>query len=283
MDITTKILICDENEDFRRVTREALKSAGFRTPDEALNGEDTLAKISRLHPDIVIIDVWLGGIDTPSVIRHTKTMDLYPDKAPYFIVTSQFNNPALLTEASEAGADYCMLKPLSYPSLIERIRRLMTKRKAETESAFGVINPESSNPKPVIYKNTDSVSAQGGNSDYASAELESQVTKVIHQIGVPAHIKGYQYLRTAILMTINDNDIINSVTKILYPSVAKQYKTTSSRVERAIRHAIEVAWDRGDVDTLNSYFGYTIQTSRGKPTNSEFIAMIADNLRLANM
>ena len=111
-------------------------------------------------------------------------------------------------------------------------------------------------------------------------DMESQVTKIIHQIGVPAHIKGYQYLRTAILLTVKDSDIINSVTKILYPSVAKQYQTTTSRVERAIRHAIEVAWDRGDVDTLNSYFGYTIQNNRGKPTNSEFIAMIADNLRL---
>jgi two-component system response regulator (stage 0 sporulation protein A) len=113
-----------------------------------------------------------------------------------------------------------------------------------------------------------------------SNELESKVTKIIHQIGVPAHIKGYQYLRFAIMMTVNDSEVINSVTKVLYPTVAKQYKTTSSRVERAIRHAIEVAWDRGDVDVLNSYFGYTIQTSRGKPTNSEFIAMIADNLRL---
>ena len=111
-------------------------------------------------------------------------------------------------------------------------------------------------------------------------DIESQVTKIIHQIGVPAHIKGYQYLRTAILLTVNDSDIINSVTKVLYPSVAKKYQTTTSRVERAIRHAIEVAWDRGDVDTLNSYFGYTIQNNRGKPTNSEFIAMIADNLRL---
>ena len=110
--------------------------------------------------------------------------------------------------------------------------------------------------------------------------MEAQVTKIIHQIGVPAHIKGYQYLRSAILMAIDDEEIINSVTKILYPSVAKKYQTTTSRVERAIRHAIEVAWDRGDVDTLNSYFGYTIQNSRGKPTNSEFIAMIADNLRL---
>ena len=114
------------------------------------------------------------------------------------------------------------------------------------------------------------------------ADLETQVTRVIHQIGVPAHIKGYQYLRTAIIMAINDSDIINSVTKVLYPEVAKRYMTTSSRVERAIRHAIEVAWARGDIDTLNSYFGYTVQQGRGKPTNSEFIAMIADNLRLSN-
>ena len=111
---------------------------------------------------------------------------------------------------------------------------------------------------------------------------DEKLSGIFLTIGIPAHIKGYQYLRTAILMTINDNDIINSVTKILYPSVAKQYQTTSSRVERAIRHAIEVAWDRGDLDTLNAYFGYTIQNNRGKPTNSEFIAMIADNLRLSN-
>lgn len=113
-------------------------------------------------------------------------------------------------------------------------------------------------------------------------DIEAQVTSIIHKIGVPAHIKGYQYLRTAIMMTIENSDLINSVTKILYPTVAKKYQTTSSRVERAIRHAIEVAWDRGDLDTLNAYFGYTIQNERGKPTNSEFIAMIADNLRLKN-
>ncbi len=114
------------------------------------------------------------------------------------------------------------------------------------------------------------------------SDLEAQVTEIIHRIGVPAHIKGYQYLRTAIMMTIEDNDLINAVTKVLYPSVAKKYQTTSSRVERAIRHAIEVAWDRGDIDTLNAFFGYTIQNERGKPTNSEFIAMIADNMRLKN-
>ena len=122
--------------------------------------------------------------------------------------------------------------------------------------------------------------AQKRSEQFHAPGLEEMVTSIIHEVGVPAHIKGYQYLRTAILLTIRDSDVINSVTKILYPTVAKKYQTTTSRVERAIRHAIEVAWDRGDVETLNSYFGYTIQNDRGKPTNSEFIAMIADNLRL---
>ena len=153
-------------------------------------------------------------------------------------------------EATEAGADICILKPFSSTSLLEHIESLLKNREVRRDEP-------SSRP-----------------------DIESQVTKIIHQIGVPAHIKGYQYLRAAILMTIDDSEIINSVTKVLYPSVAKKYKTTTSRVERAIRHAIEVAWDRGDVDTLNSYFGYTVQNTRGKPTNSEFIAMIADNLRL---
>ena len=266
MESATKILICDENEDFRRITAEYLKSAGFSVPFEAANGEEALAKIMKLHPDIVIVDIWLGRIETASLIRNAMNLDYKPDRKPSFIVVSQINNPSMLTEASEAGADYCMLKPLNYPSLAERIRRIMMKRESEKNSF-------SSHPQSLKQLQSTPI----------NAELESQVTKIIHQIGVPAHIKGYQYLRSAILMTINDNDVINSVTKILYPSVAKQYKTTSSRVERAIRHAIEVAWDRGDVDTLNSYFGYTIQTSRGKPTNSEFIAMIADNLRLANL
>ena len=157
-------------------------------------------------------------------------------------------------EASMAGADICLLKPFETSSLILHIASLLKSRNKRN----------------------------GSGSDRMSdiPDMEAQVTKIIHQIGVPAHIKGYQYLRCAILMTIDDGDVINSVTKVLYPTVAKKYQTTTSRVERAIRHAIEVAWDRGDVDTLNSYFGYTIQNSRGKPTNSEFIAMIADNLRL---
>ena len=149
------------------------------------------------------------------------------------------------------------MKPLDYGNLYERIRRIYDAR--------------------VFDNRYNSLPAKTQHED-----LETQVTKIIHQIGVPAHIKGYQYLRTAILMVVEDNDIINSVTKILYPTIAKKYATTASRVERAIRHAIEVAWDRGDIDTLNAYFGYTIHNNRGKPTNSEFIAMIADNMRLTN-
>ncbi|MBQ7646607.1 MAG: sporulation transcription factor Spo0A, partial [Clostridia bacterium] len=148
-----------------------------------------------------------------------------------------------------------IMKPIDYNSLDERLKKIERSRTPVPNSQAMRRGPE---------------------------DMETQVTRVIHQIGVPAHIKGYQYLRTAIMMAIEDNEIINAVTKTLYPSVAKKYRTTSSRVERAIRHAIEVAWDRGDVEILNSYFGYTIHNSRGKPTNSEFIAMIADNLRLSN-
>ena len=161
----------------------------------------------------------------------------------------------MFIQAAGAGAALCLIKPIRTDSLLEHVDELLTIRNGGT----GTLS---------------SLPSEGPD------DIETQVTQIIHQIGVPAHIKGYQYLRTAILLTVKDSDIINSVTKVLYPSVAKKYSTTTSRVERAIRHAIEVAWDRGDVDTLNSYFGYTIQNNRGKPTNSEFIAMIADNLRL---
>ena len=258
MEKEIRIMVCDENPDFRKLTKDYLRTVGYATVDEAGNGEEALTKIECLQPDIVIIDIWMSKMDTVSVLRGAKEEGRRTGHTPSFIVTSQLNNSAMLTEVSEAGADYCVLKPLNYSGLAERIRRLVRQREMMSR------RPELSDE------------------ERESIELETQVTKVIHQIGVPAHIKGYQYLRTAIMMTVNDNDIINSVTKILYPTVAKRYGTTSSRVERAIRHAIEVAWDRGDVDILNAYFGYTIQNNRGKPTNSEFIAMIADNLRLSN-
>lgn len=256
MDQNIKILIADENGEARRKCRDALVRAGFRSTDEAYNGEDALAKIKSTHPDVVIADIWLSKLDGVGLIRTYKSQ--YRDaKRPIFIIVSLVSNQNILLDVMSAGASLCLIKPLDFTSLIGHIRSL-------TEQTY------------VSSNDTEKNAAEGT----SPPDLEAQVTKIIHQIGVPAHIKGYQYLRTAILMTIRDSDVINSVTKVLYPSVAKKYSTTTSRVERAIRHAIEVAWDRGDVDTLNSYFGYTIQNSRGKPTNSEFIAMIADNLRL---
>lgn len=244
-----KILICDDNMEERKRIGDFLIKTGFQKIDEAANGETALDKIINGGYDVVIVDLWLSVIDGIGLMRATNTT--HQKAKPSFILLSPINKQNVLIEASEAGADICMIKPFDLSSLVSHIDSILRMR---SRSNIGGFSP--------------------------SADLEAQVTKIIHQIGVPAHIKGYQYLRSAILMTIEDSDIINSVTKVLYPTIAKKYQTTTSRVERAIRHAIEVAWDRGDIDTLNSYFGYTIQNSRGKPTNSEFIAMIADNLRL---
>ena len=248
----SKILIVDESAEERRKLKDSLALAGFRSTEEASNGEEAILRIARIHPDLVIADAWLSKIDGIGLIRNCRSLSFSPDKRPAFILTGHSANSTLFLEANAAGADVCLPKPYEISSMVSHIEMVLKQRNNEAELQNGKDKPD----------------------------METQVTKIIHQIGVPAHIKGYQYLRTAILMTIEDNDIINSVTKVLYPSVAKRYQTTTSRVERAIRHAIEVAWDRGDVDILNSYFGYTIQNTRGKPTNSEFIAMIADNLRL---
>ena len=250
MEIKAKILICDENDDERAKLADNLVRGGYPRPDEAKDGNMALDMINRNTYDALIIDLWLSKVDGIGIIRAVSRLEK-TDK-PVMILMSPINKQSILLEATESGADLCIPKPFDFSSLVYHIEAILKSKKGSSREG---------DPK-------------------SSADMEAQVTKIIHQIGIPAHIKGYQYLRTAILMTIEDNDIINSVTKVLYPSVAKKYQTTTSRVERAIRHAIEVAWDRGDVDTLNSYFGYTIQNSRGKPTNSEFIAMIADSLRL---
>ena len=252
MDKDTKILIADENNEVRNHIHERLAFSGAGLIDEVKNGDEAMKMISRQSYDIVISDLWLPSLDAASIMKRTAESGKI---APSFVILTQVSTPSVLMEANRAGASLCMPKPIDYDTFSDKI--------------------------DMILKNRSNSSASSDKNDAADKiDMETQVTRIIHQIGVPAHIKGYQYLRTAILMTISDNDVINSVTKVLYPSVAKKYQTTTSRVERAIRHAIEVAWDRGDVDTLNSYFGYTIQNSRGKPTNSEFIAMIADNMRL---
>ncbi len=246
MEKNIKILIADENEAERRRLADGLRRSGFHRIDEVSNGEEALAKIADATYDIAILDFWLSKIDGIGVLRQSRALDFSSSRPPLFIVTSSHTSQSVFVDAMNSGAALCLLKPIDPASLAEHLTHL---------------NRE-------------------GARDDRTPDIEAQVTKIIHQIGVPAHIKGYQYLRTAILLTVRDSDVINSVTKVLYPTVAKKYQTTTSRVERAIRHAIEVAWDRGDVETLNSYFGYTIQNERGKPTNSEFIAMIADNLRL---
>ncbi len=258
MEYNTKILIADESSAVRATLHEGLTRAGYRNVEDAANGEEAMLKITRNHPDVVIADVWLSKLDGIGLLRQCRNLDWGNELPPEFIIISAVSSQNIFIQATEAGAAMCLLKPVNVPSLCDHIQSLRaTRRPREQAVSAALVRMEEQVP-----------------------DIETQVTKIIHQIGVPAHIKGYQYLRTAIMLTVQDSDIINSVTKVLYPSVAKKYSTTTSRVERAIRHAIEVAWDRGDVDTLNSYFGYTVQNSRGKPTNSEFIAMIADNLRL---
>ncbi len=248
----TKVIIVDSNIEFRRNCVSNLRRYNIDVVCEAIDGMDAFSKIARYRPNAVVSDLYLGRIDGLQLIKESKRK--FGEYFPSFIMLSSFNNQTLFEECCQNGASYCMLKPVDFGVLAERIEKCTANKRR------GPALPPVSDP----------------------VDLEAQVTKIIHQIGVPAHIKGYQYLRTAIIMTIENTDYINSVTKVLYPAVAKEYSTTSSRVERAIRHAIEVAWDRGDVDVLNSFFGYTVQTSRGKPTNSEFIAMISDNLRLKN-
>jgi two-component system response regulator (stage 0 sporulation protein A) len=251
MEETRKILIASESAQERSAMKSNLEKSGFSFVEEAINGEDALMKIGKNHPDVVLIDLWLSKIDGIGVMKNAKSLNYGNDRPPSFILVSMVTNQNIFIEANNAGAELCILKPYDVKSVTEHIQSILMRRKLS--------QTQQSNVMP---------------------DIETQVTQIFHQIGIPAHIKGYQDLRSAILMTIKDNEIINSVTKILYPSVAKKYPTTTSRVERAIRHAIEVAWDRGDIDTLNYFFGYTIQNNRGKPTNSEFIAMIADNLRL---
>jgi two-component system response regulator (stage 0 sporulation protein A) len=256
MENKLKVLVADNSVDMGQVCAATLRSYGMDVTTVSKDGQEVLDCINRDLPDVVLMNAFMTRIDAIGVLRAIKSSSSY--KKPIMIVMST-DNGMISSQVMDAGASYFFPMPFDHDLLAERINQLVSASE-EHKSAF-----------------TKSQSVSTFNS---SQDVEIIVTKIFHQIGVPAHIKGYHYLREAIMLAIKDIDIINSVTKQLYPSVAKKYETTSSRVERAIRHAIEVAWDRGDVDILNSYFGYTIHNSRGKPTNSEFIAMIADKLRL---
>ena len=253
MEKKLKIVIADNSPELGQSYAKAFKAYGMQVTLCEKDGKILLKQIKSEKPDVVLADVFMPNLDILGVLGSLK--EINPKERPMIMVMSSFDNQRLEKETLDAGADYYFLKPFDINTIAERIIQLS-----------GWKNERA----PLVIKNNVVTDPQ----------LELMVTDIIHQIGVPAHIKGYHYLREAILLSIKNSEIVNSVTKLLYPTVAKTYSTTASRVERAIRHAIEVAWDRGDIDVLNSYFGYTIQNDRGKPTNSEFIAMISDKLRL---
>ena len=249
MDNYTTVFIADSSEDFCSALSGALqKSDLFRVVGTAGDGDQAIRLIPEKKPDILVLDLMLAKKDGISVLKSVSGMD----KKPAVLATSGFITDYVASAAANLGVKYLMLKPCDITALIERLEEL---RGGETTRQLNT-------------RKADKTS------------IETMVTGIIHEIGVPAHIKGYQYLREAIIIAVNDMDVINAITKVLYPQVAKTFQTTPSRVERAIRHAIEVAWDRGDLDTLQRFFGYTVSNTKGKPTNSEFIALIADKLQL---
>lgn len=249
----TKVLIVEGNGDYCSKCALALRTYGFETITAPRDGLAVTRVVGEALPQVVLMDIFMPQLDAIGVMKAVKEMGLL--HPPRFMVTSTFSTPMLEQEVMSAGACYFFLMPFDVDQMVERIVKI----------AGGTISTASGLPETTAASEPD---------------LELMVTEIIHQIGVPAHIKGYHYVRESIILSVKSPEMINSVTKLLYPTVAKRFDTTASRVERAIRHAIEVAWDRGDVDTLNSYFGYTIHNGRGKPTISEFVAMIADKLRL---
>lgn len=256
MDRKVSLIIADANPDFRHVCKEALlEGEGISLAAEVSDGKSLLEAIQNSRPDVVLMDLILPKLDGFGVLKALRDTNA---PQPAVIILTAFSNPSVISDAAALGAYYFFTKPCDFAELLDRIRAAC--RKEASKSAL---------PLPASLQHSK-----------PEKRLETMVTEVIHEIGVPAHIKGYQYIREAIILTVRDMDLINAVTKALYPMVAKRYNTTPSRVERAIRHAIEVAWDRGDIEVLQKYFGYTVSNVKGKPTNSEFVALIADRLQL---
>ena len=246
MENRCKVILADSSEEFRVLIGQLLRDSGeFDVVGETGDGQEAWRMVVEQRPRILVTDLVLPGLDGFALLRRCGNLE---ENGPQVIVTSAFCGQQTVAQAAELGVWSFLPKPINGPSLLEHMRRAVRVEELAEETT--------------------------------SPALEAQVTAIIHEIGVPAHIKGYQYLREAILIAVGDMDVINAVTKVLYPEVARRFDTTASRVERAIRHAIEVAWDRGDLDTLQKYFGYTVNSAKGKPTNSEFIAMIADRLSL---
>ena len=255
------VIIVDDNEKVIENIDSALsKDTAIQIIGKAKNGQEAYELIRKSTPDVVILDLIMPKMDGLSLMNKVND-DGAMIKMPFFIITSAISNENVIQDAFGYGAGYYLLKPFETNMIADRVKGVKSynKRIPETKKIIG---------------------AGEDRKHFMERNIENDVTSIIHDVGVPAHIKGYQYLREAIIMSVNDNEMLNSITKILYPSIAKKFQTTSSRVERAIRHAIEVAWTRGRMDTIDELFGYTINAEKGKPTNSEFIALIADKIRL---
>lgn len=248
---TIKVAIADDNREFVGIVQEYLtQQVDFQLVGIAYNGEQILSIIEEKSPDVVILDIIMPHLDGIGVLERLNTLSA---KRPKIIMLTAFGQESITQRVVELGADYYILKPFNMDVLASRIRQLATTITAQ---------------RPVV---AQAIKAR---------PIDVEVTNIIREIGIPAHIKGYQYLRDAIMMIITEIDLLGAVTKVLYPMIAEKYATTPSRVERAIRHTIEVAWSRGNMDMINRLFGYTVKLEKGKPTNSEFMAMIADKLRM---
>lgn len=265
-DLKISVLIADDNKEFCSILNDyLLNQKDIVVTGIAKDGREALELIQQKQPDLVVLDIIMPHLDGLGVLEKLNGMDL--DKMPRVIVLSAVGQDKITQQAITLGADYYVVKPFDMDIFTKRIREMFSTQDVETKRRS---------------VSTQVVQREAAATSRGPIDLETEITSIIHEIGVPAHIKGYMYLREAITMVVNDMELLSAVTKELYPSIAKKYNTTASRVERAIRHAIEVAWGRGQVDAINKLFGYTVHNEKGKPTNSEFIAIIADKLRLKN-
>ena len=263
----TTVFIADDNQDFSETLANYIREQeDMEVIGIAKDGEEAVEMLKNINPDVVLLDVIMPHLDGIGVLERINVIKM--DKKPICIMLSAVGQDKITQKAISLGAQYYIVKPFDIEVLIKRIRELKNYQPQQQNN-----NLIAKETKPQYIELTETQSKETGN-------LEALVTNIIHEVGVPAHIKGYQYLREAIMMVVNNIDMINQITKSLYPDIALKFNTTPSRVERAIRHAIEVAWGRGQQDVVEAIFGYTISASKGKPTNSEFIAMIADKLRL---
>ncbi|OAB44168.1 sporulation transcription factor Spo0A [Paenibacillus glacialis] len=258
-----EVLLADDNREFTNLLAEYIsEQEDMVVTGIAYNGEEVLNMIneSRKAPDILILDIIMPHLDGLGVLERLREMNISPQ--PKVVMLTAFGQENITQRAVQLGASYYILKPFDMEVLANRVRQLVGQQNVNSSSLS--MSNHRSNVLPL---------GKGKN-------LDANITSIIHEIGVPAHIKGYQYLREGITMVYNNIEILGAITKTLYPAIAEKFKTTPSRVERAIRHAIEVAWTRGNIDSISHLFGYTINISKSKPTNSEFIAMVADKLRI---